>query len=371
MPTPPTASNLPANPGESRTMRAARLHGPRDLRLDNVPRPGEPGAAQVRLRVTAVGVCGSDLHMYQDARIGDTVIEQPLTLGHEFAGVIEALGEDARYGEGKPLRSGQRVAVDPAQPCGRCELCHAGHPNLCPDHLFTGVAPTPGALCEQMIVPASTCFALPQAIDDEQAALLEPLGVALHAIDLAHLKVGHDVAVIGAGPIGLLCARVAKLSGAAQVLVADRLPWRLALAEQWGGEAVEVTAGGASAAEVIRQRTGGRGVDVALEAAWSDEASVRDAVDALRPGGRLVIVGISDDDRLTFQHSAVRRKGLTIALCRRMKHTYPRAIRLALSGQVALSAMISHRYALEESAAAMEAALGYQDGVVKVMVSVA
>ena len=371
MNTHPSATRTAAIPGETLTMCAARLHGPRDLRLDTIPRPAEPGPGAVRVRVTAVGVCGSDLHMYKDACIGDIVIREPLTLGHEFAGIVEAVGEEAIDGEGQSLRVGQRVAVDPAQPCGRCELCQLGHPNLCPHHTFTGVPPTPGALCEAMIVPASTCFVLPEQIDDEQAALLEPLGVALHAIDLAHINVGHDVAVIGAGPIGLLCARVAKLSGAARVFVADRLPWRLALAERWGCETIRVEPGGDLAAAQIMRRTDGRGVDVALEAAWSDEASVRDAVDALRPGGRLVVVGISDDDRLTFQHSSVRRKGLTIALCRRMKHTYPRAIRLALSGQVELSAIISHRYPLAESAAAMEAALGYQDGVIKAMVSVA
>jgi len=351
-------------------MRAARLHGPRDLRLETVPRPGEPHAGEVRLRVTAVGVCGSDLHMYQDGRIGDTAVTDPLTLGHEFAGVIEAVGEPSLDGEGKPLRVGQRIAVDPAQPCGRCELCQLGHPNLCPYHTFTGVAPTPGALCDAMIVPASTCFAVPDVIDDEQAALLEPLGVALHALDLAHVKLGQHVAIIGAGPIGLLCARLAKLSGATRVFVADRLSWRLALAERWGCEAVSVGGGGGAEGEAIVRSTEGRGVDVALEAAWSDDAAVRDAVDALRPGGRLVIVGIAGDDRLTFQHSAVRRKGLTIALCRRMKHTYPRSIRLALSGRLELPSLISHRFPLEGAAEAMETVLGYREGVVKAVVNV-
>ena len=126
-------------------MQAARLHGPKDLRVDDIPRPQAPGPGQVLLRVTAVGVCGSDLHNYEDARIGDTIIQSPVILGHEFAGVIEAVGADARDGLDQPLQVGQRVAVDPAMPCYRCEMCERGHPNLCSRLHFHGLFPDDGA----------------------------------------------------------------------------------------------------------------------------------------------------------------------------------------------------------------------------------
>ncbi len=348
------------------TMRAARLHGPRDLRVEHVARPAPPGPGEVMVRIKAVGVCGSDLHTYLDGRIGDTELGGPLVLGHEFAGVVEQAGDGATDGEGRALTVGQRVAVDPAQPCGRCELCRTGHPNLCIDHKFCGLWPTPGALQELLVVPADTCFAVPDSIDDEEAALLEPLGVAMHAVDLAHLRVGHSAAVIGAGPIGLWCAQMARLAGASPVWVTDRLPWRLDAARQLGAEPIHIEQ--QDPVEAILRATHGRGVDVAIEAAWSDEAALAQAADVLRPGGRLVVVGIASDDKLTLQHAAVRRKGLTIALCRRMKHTYPRAIRLAVEGRVGLRELASHRFDLGEADAALRCAADYEPGAVKVMV---
>ncbi|MFW6335741.1 MAG: zinc-dependent alcohol dehydrogenase [Phycisphaeraceae bacterium] len=357
---------MPTLPPAAAMMKAARLHGPRDLRCEDVPHPGPPPEGHVLIRVEAVGVCGSDLHTYEHGRIGDTSVESPLILGHEFAGVIEEVGEAAVTEEGRPLRKGDRVAVDPAWPCGKCEPCRMGHPNLCIDHAFAGVYPTDGALRRFMHVPASACFVVPEAVTAEDAAMLEPLGVGLHAVDLGHIRVGHSVLVVGAGPIGLFVAECARLAGARPVLVSDRLPHRLELAKRGGAETIHIDE--ADPVHAVHRATGGRGVDVAFEVAWSNEDSVAQAAEALRPGGRLVIVGISGDDRLTFQHSTVRRKGLTIAMCRRMKHTYPRAIDLATRGDIDLRSMITHRFALHQANEALDLALSHDNGVGKVMV---
>ena len=330
--------------------------------------PGPPPEGHVRIAVEAVGVCGSDLHTYEHGRIGDTSVDNPLVLGHEFAGVIEDIGEGAVDEDDRPLRKGQRVAVDPAWPCGRCEPCRAGHPNLCIDHAFAGVYPSDGAMRRFMHVPASACFVVPEAVTAEDAAMLEPLGVGLHAVDLGHVRVGHSVLVVGAGPIGLFVTQCARLAGARPVLVSDRLPHRLELARRSGADPIHIEQ--MDPVHAIREATGGRGVDVAFEVAWSAEDSVAQAADAVRPGGRLVIVGISGDDRLTFQHSTVRRKGVTIAMCRRMKHTYPRAIDLALRGDVDLRSMITHRLPLDQADRALHLALTREDGVGKVMVHV-
>jgi len=346
---------------------AVHLYGPRDLRLSEIDPPDGPEPGQVLLRVGSVGVCGSDLHMYEDGRIGDTAIPEPFILGHEFGGTVEAVGEDAIDGKGVPLSPGARVAVDPAIPCGRCETCRAGHPNLCPDHRFIGVYPTPGALRQRMTVPADICFPVPEAIDDDVVPMLETLGVALHAVDLAHIRVGLGVAVIGAGSIGQCVAQVASLAGAAPLLVTDRLAWRLDAAAALAG-ATPVHVDDADPVEAIMRATGGRGVDVAIEAAWSDEHAINQAVEVLRPGGRLAVVGISGDDALRFRHSAVRRKGVTIAMCRRMKHTYPRAIALAASGRVRLNELVTHRVPLAEAADAFAVASGYDDGVIKAVI---
>ena len=344
---------------------AARLHGPRKLVVERVVHPGAPGPGQVLLRVKATGICGSDLHSYVDARIGDTGVKAPLILGHEFSGVVEAVGAEGWGGTFELVRPGMRVAVDPAQPCGRCEMCEEGHPNLCRRLHFCGNFPDGGSLCEWMHMPAHSCFPVPDALDDAEAALLEPLGVALHAVDLARLRVATSVAVIGAGPIGLLILQVARLAGAEPVFISDKLSWRLAAAKRYGG--TPVAYGKGEAVEGVRKATGGRGVDVAIEAAWGD-ASVGEAAEMARAGGRVVLVGIPSEDRLEMKHSTARRKGLTILVNRRMKHVYPRAIQLVEKRRVDLLGMVSHRFPLRRAPEAFRLNASYRDKVVKVVI---
>ncbi len=349
------------------TMTAVRLYGPADMRVDQVTYPGPPGPGQVLLKVTATGICGSDLHSYKDARIGDTAVPSPLTLGHEFAGIIEAVGPgpDNLDGEGQPLSSGQRVAVDPAQPCWRCEMCEQGHPNLCRRLHFCGLHPDDGSLRQWMHLPARSCFPVPDTIDDAGAVMLEPLGVAIHAVDLARLRVGDSVAILGAGAIGLLILQLAQLSGAQPIFVSDKFPWRLELAQRYG--AIPLNCDQTDPVKTVLSATHGRGVDVAIEAAWADH-SVQQAAEMTRAGGRMVIVGISESDRLELKHSTVRRKGLTIHIARRMQHTYPRAIRLTRSGAVDLHTLISHRFPLEKTPEAFAMNAAYREKVVKVII---
>ncbi len=349
------------------TMLAVRLHGPRDLRVENIDRPAAPGPGMALLRVTAVGICGSDLHTYEDARIGDTVVATPLILGHEFAAVVEAVGPDSFDGNFAPLLPGTRVAVDPAQPCGRCEMCEQGHPNLCHRLHFCGTYPDPGSLAEYMVMPAHCCFPVPDSIDDTAAAMLEPFGVAIHAVDLARLRVADSVAILGAGPIGLYILQLAKLSGAGPIYVVDQFPWRLALAERYGAIPVNFAEGDPVAA--IRAATGGHGVDVAIEAAWADH-SIQQTAEMARLGGRLVLVGIPGPDKLEMKHSTARRKGLTIRMSRRMKHVYPRAIKLAESGAVDLHGIVSHHFPLAQTPEAYAINHVYQAGVVKIVIDV-
>lgn len=351
-------------------MLAARLYGARDIRVENVPEPAAPGSGKVMIRVKAVGVCGSDLHTYLDGRIGDTAVQAPLVLGHEFGGEVIAVGPDALDGYGEPLRPGQRVAVDPATPCLRCEMCEMGHPNLCRRLHFCGLWPDDGALQERMICEAHSCFPVPEAITDAGAALLEPLGVALHAVDLGKLQVARSVAILGCGPIGLLILRLARLSGADPIYAFDCYPWRAEKARAWGAtDAWALDAG--SPVEIIQKQTGGRGVDVVFEAAWADH-SVEQAVEIARLGGRVILVGIPSDDQIVMKHSVARRKGLTIKMSRRMKHTYPRAIHLATTERVAvdLEGLVSHRFSLRETAQAFALNTAYEPGVHKIVIGI-
>jgi L-iditol 2-dehydrogenase len=323
-------------------MKVLRLHGTQDLKLHEEPLP-VPGNGEVLIRVKAVGVCGSDLHWFAEKGIGDARLEHPLVLGHEFAGEI-ASGD----------QSGKRVAVDPAVSCGVCISCQHGHPNLCEKVIFAGHGKVDGALREYMTWPNRCLFPLPDNLSDEDGAVLEPLGVAIHAVDLAHLKPGMTVGVFGCGPIGLLILQLVQLSGAVQVIATDPLPHRLEAAKSFQADSVIQARRGEENAEIV-SAAGGWGVDVAFEVAGENEA-VETAIAVTRPGGRVILAGIPSDDRTSFCASTARRKGLTLVMVRRMKHTYPRAIRLVEKGLVDVRSLVTHRYPLEDSLKAFQMA---------------
>jgi L-iditol 2-dehydrogenase len=322
-------------------VRALRLHGPGDLRLHEEPSP-EPGEGELLVRVTAVGLCGSDRHWLLEGSIGDAVLARPLVLGHEFVGVVES-----------GPRKGERVALDPAVPCGRCAVCLAEQSHLCPELRFAGHGSTDGALRTLVAWPERLAYRLPGSLPDDEGALLEPLGVALHALDLGHVEEGTTAGVFGCGPIGLLLVQALRAVGATVAVATDRQPHRVAAAAALGA-ARALDAGGGGLPERL---PGDLGVDVAFEAAGED-AALADAVNAVRPGGRVVVVGIPDGDRTSFTASIARRKGLTFLLCRRMKPTdLPRAIRLVEAGRVELASLVSERHGLSEWEDAFEALL--------------
>jgi L-iditol 2-dehydrogenase len=349
---------------EPGTMRASRLHGIRDLRLEDLPRP-TPGPGDVLLEVAYVGVCGSDVHYYLEGRIGNQVVTGPIIMGHEFSAWVAELGPGI---EG--LDVGQLVAVDPAISCGECEPCQHGHPNLCPNVRFCGTPPINGVFAEYTIMPAENCFPLPQGFGPEEGAMLEPLGVAIHSVDLAHLRPGYTVAVLGAGPIGLLIAAVAKASGASAVYMTEPLAYRRRFTLDYVADAaLNPYENGTDVVAEIMRLTDGRGVDVAFEAAGAPETPQQAAAVA-RPGGKVIVAGIPADDTMTMNASTVRHKGLTIKLVRRMKHTYPRAIRLVQTGMVDVKSLVTHIFPLERIAEAFEIVAAYDDGVLRAVIQV-
>lgn len=319
-------------------MRAARIHGAKDVRLHEEPRP-VPGPGDALVRVEAVGICGSDLHWYEEGGIGGTPVKKPLVPGHELAGRTE---------------DGRLVAVDPAVYCGKCLLCLEGHPNLCPGVRFAGHGPDDGAMREWMAWPEHALVPLPAGFTATDGAMLEPLGVGIHAVDLAHVRPGASVGVFGCGPIGLFCLQVAKAAGAARLVATDLAsrPHRLEAARALGAE---VFAADGDVGRAIANAVKPLGLDVAIEAAGTN-AAVDAACETVRPGARVVIAGIPSEDRLSFRVAPARRKGLTLVLARRMKHVYPRAIALALAGRADLRSMVSHRFPLADAKQAFEMA---------------
>ena len=315
-------------------MKALRLHSSGKIQLHDEPIP-KPTLGEVLVQVTSVAICGSDIHWLMEGGIGDAKITRPLVLGHEAAGII-ASGP----------RKGTRVAIDPAISCGKCKQCQKGNPNLCQDMRFSGHGLQDGALREYMPWPEEFLFPIPDALSLDDAAMLEPLGVAIYAMDIAGIKPGMRIGVFGCGPIGLLIIQLARTMGAAQIIATEKLLHRLEAARACG------------ATDAIRIKneqdypdftaiTEGEGVDVAFEAAGTDRA-LQCATQAAGYGTEVILVGIPGDDEHRLVASLVRRKGLTIKLCRRMKHTYPRAIRLTQQGIIDLKSIVSHHFTMDQ-----------------------
>jgi L-iditol 2-dehydrogenase len=331
--------------------RAVFLHAAGDARVAPFNlREGAPG--ETLLDVAAVGLCGSDLHYYKDGGIGSAIIKEPFVPGHEFSGwLTEDLPE-------RGLVRGALVAVDPNQACGHCKHCAAGHSNLCPEVVFIGAPPHHGAMTERIWVPKSQIVAVPQAFTPTDAVMLEPLGVAIHAVDLAKPRLLERVALIGCGPIGLLILQVLKAVGVGEVLACDPQPHRRSLALRLGASKA-----GASV-EDIATWTQGEGLPLVIEATNAPEG-FRDAVRAARIGGRIVLVGIPDGDTYVLPASEARRRGLSIKFSRRMGHVYPRAIELVALGKVDVEAVVSHRFSLEEGPEAFRRHAANEPGMVK------
>ena len=338
-------------------MRAAVLHPGGRLSLEERAVP-EPGEGEILVGPSAVGICGSDLHYYHDGHIGDWWIRQPHVLGHEFAGVVERLGSGV-----DTVAVGDHVAVEPIVPCDRCDPCARGLYNLCRDFAFLGSPHTDGALQEQIVVRAAAAHRLPGGMPLTHGALVEPTSIAVHAVRRGELEAGATVVVIGAGPIGLLVAAVA-LAHDAIVHVTDINASRLAIAEKLGVSTALDVRGLASSD--IADRIGEREIDVAIEAVGA-AATVDTALRLVRPGGRVVAVGVNADEQIPFDLMLAQEKEVTVVPVYLGRDAFPQAIDHLASGRIDADLLITDRFPLDLTADAFATAAGGGDAV-KVMV---
>lgn len=343
----PLGGSRPSTIGGVLTLR---LHPDRQLQVHHEPVP-EPGPGEALIQVSAVGLCGSDRHWVVDGGIGDAVLDAPLILGHEFAGIVAS-----------GTQRGRRVAVDPAVSCGACEPCRTDAPNLCLNMRFAGHGRTDGALREFLAWPENSLHPLSDRIDDAEGALIEPLAVAIHGLDLGRLGDGATVGVIGCGPIGLLLVALSRLAGAASIVATDPQQHRLDAAAAMGATRVIEASESVDDGEAVLAATGGRGLDVIFEVS-GEAAAVECAVAAACPGGQVVLLGIPPDDQTTFAASVARRKGLTLKLSRRSTpDTFRRAALLAEARSIDLASLVTLRVPLAHGAQAF-GALVRRDGI--------
>ena len=342
-------------------MWAGVLHGVRDLRFEQVPIP-ERKPDEVLVRVMQNGICGSDVHFYEDGKLGPFAVTSPYIPGHEACGTVVEASEN---GTGPSL--GQRVAIEPGIPCRRCEWCKKGRYNLCPEVVFLSAPPVNGTFAEYVALPGDFAHPVPDGVSDEEAAFVEPISVALQAANRAGLSAGMSVAVLGAGPIGLVTAMTARVFGAATIIQLDRVHARLKTAEEVCG-AVGVNVDDGNPASRLLELTGGVGVDVVFDASGNSRASAMGPVLAKR-GGVVVLIGWPEIDPVPFPIEQVLEKELDVRGVNRYCNTYPQAMELLGKARLDVGRLISHRFELSQIAEAFAFASANRQNTIKVMVS--
>ncbi len=343
-------------------MKVSRLHGPKDLRIHDEPLP-KAGPGEVVIQVKSVGVCASDVHWYLDGRIGTTKLEGPLVLGHEAGGVITEVGEGV-----SGLDVGDKVAIEPAKPCMECEFCLSGHYNVCPGIPFMGTPPTDGAFQEYVAWPASLALKVPDKMDFDSIAMVEPLAIGVYASELAMVQQEEVAVVLGAGAVGLSVVQAIKHDGAGTVIVSEPISERRDAAKELGADVVFDT-NAVDLEQEVKKLTSGRGADVVIECTGEEEA-VREACRIARVMGRLFVVGIPDGDDYPFEASNARRKQLTATFVRRSNCTTEKSIELASEGELNARRFATHSFSLDETAKALEIAHSKENGLIRAVVRV-
>jgi len=342
-------------------MKKAVVTGPKRIEVTQVD-VAQPGPGEVLMKVISIGICGSDLHYYAGDQIGERNIEYPLSLGHEFAGEIVCTGAGVQ-----DLKPGTRVMAEPAIGCGACEWCTSGRANLCPQTRFCGSPPVDGAFSQYYVLNAHQARPIPDDMSYDAALMAEPLANLLHVMKLAGLSKGQTACVLGCGPIGLLLMQLVKLAGASRLFVSERVPYRLERARRLGAD-VCYDANACDAGEEILKATGGRGVDVAFEAA-GDPPALDQCLRAAKRGGKVVVEGIPPQTIIPFDIRSARRKELCVQFCRRCPNLPDDALKLIHAGKVEVDSLITHHFPIDRIGEAFRIVHAYTDGAIKVVVN--
>lgn len=342
-------------------MRAMALVAPRTIEERLLPDPDTPGPGEVLVKLRAVGICGSDMHWYLEGGIGQMRAVYPQVLGHEPAGEIVAIGPGVE--DRKP---GDRVSIEPSITCGHCEYCLRGQHNHCVRCRFLGSPQAWGLFREYAVVPAHNLDAVPANLSWPQATLIEPLAVIVHALELITIRPGDTVAVMGAGPIGMLSAAMARHAGASRVFICDPVPHRLALAAAMGAH-ICLPAG--RIAEAVQDETAGRGVDLVIDAAGAVE-SINLAITLVRPAGAVLLIGIPTVEAFPIDLLTAMHKEVRIQTLKRSNHKGAVAARLLSSGAIP-TALLTHCLPFAQTAKGFRLLEDYADGVGKVVIEVA
>lgn len=343
-------------------MKSIVLTGIRSMEMVEKPIPKISHPGEVLIQMDRVGVCGSDIHYYTDGKIGSQVVQYPFTVGHEGAGTVCEVGSGVLR-----IKPGDRVAIDPAMPCFGCDQCLSGRFHTCRKLLFLGCpGQAEGCLSDYIVMPEHSCFVLPATMSFDEAVVSEPLAIGYYATKLAGCLSGKSVGILGFGPIGMSVLLPAIASGASSTYVTDKIEERLQMARQSGA----TWAGNPDIDNIVDEISKREPLllDYVFECCGKQEAADQ-AIKLLKPGGKLLIIGIPEFDYWHFPADDFRRKEIVVQNVRRQNESTSEALELIASGRVDVKPMITHHYPLENSAIAFENVSNYRDGVMKAMIT--
>jgi L-iditol 2-dehydrogenase len=344
-------------------MKAALLTGIKQFEIRQVPNPKIINDTDVLIRIKTVGVCGSDIHYYTTGRIGSQIVQFPFIIGHEAAGIVERTGSNVIK-----MKPGQRIAIDPAVFCGNCDQCKAGRENTCRELLFLGCPKQlEGCLREYIVLHEKCCFPINDNMTFDQATLSEPLAIAVYSVKKSMLPSKANIAILGAGPIGMSVFHVLRTKNIGDIYITDKIEERLRFSKELNPK----WTGNPDRTDIVNEisKIEPLLLDVVYECSGNKQA-IGQAIQLLKPGGTLVLVGITEIDEISFPIHELRRKEITIINIRRQVHCTQTAIDLLDQRQVNMDSMATHHFQLEEIQKAFDLVTNCNDGVMKAMISI-
>jgi len=342
-------------------MKAMMLTGIRNMEMKEIPEPGIINDYDVKIRMSVVGICGSDIHYYTQGQIGSQKVEYPFTVGHEGAGVVAEVGKSV-----KRVKPGDKVAVEPAMPCWKCDQCLSGRHHTCRNLKFLGCpGQAEGCLMEYIVMPEKSCFPLYGQLTPDHGSISEPMAIGVYAVKKSGIQPGAATGILGFGPIGMSVMLASRASNAGKIFVTDLINERLDIARK---EKVTFT-GNPDDADIVGEilQTEPLGLDVVYECCGKQEAFDQ-AVKLLKPGGKLVVVGIPEFDRWSMNVENTRRKEVSIQFIRRQVDCVDTALNLMADGSINIKNMVTHRFSFSQTKEAFDMVAAYKDGVMKAMI---
>lgn len=318
----------------------------------------QPGKGELQIKLSYVGICGSDLHFYEEGRLANWTLNGPLALGHEPGGTVTAIGEGV---EGFEI--GDKVSIEPAVPCGFCEECRSGHYNLCKNIKMLAIpGERDGVNAEYCVHDASMCYKLPENMDELDGAMIEPLAVGMHATELSNAKVGETAVVLGSGCIGLCTIMSLKARGVSEIYVADVMDKRLEKALEVGATKV-FNSRRESIEEFVKALPGG-GVDQVYECAGNRVTTLL-TCKLIRRAGKVTLVGVSPEPVLELDIATLNEMEGTIYSVYRYRNMWPKAITAVSSGLIPVRSIVSHEFDFKDCVEAIGYSLNHKDEVIK------